>query len=189
MFTIYTIGHSNHSIGHFILLLQKHDIKAVVDVRSSPYSHYTKHFNKDNLSATLADNNIYYIFMGDGLGARPADKKCYREKKADYELIAQTNLFKESIGRVLKGANDYKLVLMCAEKEPLDCHRSILVARHLIAEGATVKHIHSEGTIETHSEAESRLLKMTNQINENFLEDPLQIAYEIRANDIMYRES
>ncbi|MGD1875609.1 MAG: DUF488 family protein [Mastigocoleus sp.] len=43
---LFTIGHSNHTIEAFITLLKKHEITAIADVRSHPYSRYLEHFNQ-----------------------------------------------------------------------------------------------------------------------------------------------
>jgi hypothetical protein len=51
----------------------------------------------------------------------------------------------------------YIIALMCAEKEPLECHRTILVSRQLAASGTSIQHIHDDGALESHSEALVRL--------------------------------
>jgi len=60
---------------------------------------------------------------------------------------------------VREGAARYRLALMCAERDPLDCHRSLLVARHLGLQGMAVRHILADGSIETGEDAETRLLE------------------------------
>lgn len=128
---LFTIGHSNLSIDAFIALLQRHGITAVADVRSHPYSRFLPHFNQSALKAALLNAGIQYVFLGKELGARAADQSCYVDSKASYEKIAATELFLEGIQRLLTGSEKYKISLMCAEKDPITCHRSILVCQHL----------------------------------------------------------
>ena len=47
---------------------------------------------------------------------------------------------------------------MCAEREPLECHRVVLVARHLARRGAALAHVHADGRVEPHAALEERLL-------------------------------
>lgn len=49
---IYTIGHSTHSLEHFIALLRQYGINALCDVRSSPYSRMNPQFNRETGQAT-----------------------------------------------------------------------------------------------------------------------------------------
>ena len=90
---LFTIGHSNHEIASFMLLLKKHNITALADVRSHPYSRFLKHFNQSILSNALKSEGIYYVFLGKELGARPSSEECYVNGKALYEKIAKTSDF------------------------------------------------------------------------------------------------
>lgn len=155
---LFTIGHSNLSIDAFIALLQQHGITAVADVRSHPYSRFLPHFNQSALKAALLNTGIQYVFLGKELGARSVDQSCYVDGKASYEKIAATELFSEGIQRVLKGSETYKISLMCAEKDPITCHRSILVCQHLREFALEIKHILSNGDLESHERLEDRLL-------------------------------
>jgi uncharacterized protein (DUF488 family) len=160
MRTVYTIGHSTHPLDEFIALLRKHGVTAVADVRSAPYSRFNPQFNKDALSAELKANGIQYVFLGRELGARTEDRSCYEDGRVRYGRLARTPLFNAGIERVLRGAESYRLALLCAEKEPLDCHRTLLVGRELEAHGASVVHIHADGRLETQSDALTRLLTL-----------------------------
>lgn len=155
---LFTIGHSNHSIDAFIGLLQQHGITAVADVRSHPYSRFLPHFNQSALKAALLNAGIQYVFLGKELGARSADPSCYVNGKASYEKIAATELFSQGIQRILKGSQNYKISLMCAEKDPITCHRAILVGQHLRDFELEIKHILSNGYLESHEQLEDRLL-------------------------------
>lgn len=157
--TIYTIGHSNHTLERFIALLKQHGINALGDVRSEPYSRVNPQFNRDTLKAALWKNGITYIFLGKELGARSEDPSCYVQGKVQYDCLAQSALFRKGIDSVLERMQGCRLAIMCAEKDPLDCHRTILVARHLDSLGIAIEHILPDGSLETHRQAVVRLLR------------------------------
>jgi len=154
-----TVGHSNYEIKTFISLLQKHEVTAIADVRSSPYSRFLPHFNRAALKEALAREEIRYVFLGQELGARPKKQECYIDGKAVYEKIAATDEFHEGIQRVLKGVKKHRLSLMCAEKDPLTCHRAILVCQHLRHFDLRIDHILRNGDLESHSHLEQRMLE------------------------------
>jgi uncharacterized protein (DUF488 family) len=156
---VYTIGHSTHPVGQFLLLLRQHGITAVGDVRSTPFSRFNPQFNRQTLKASLEGNGIAYVFLGAELGARSDDDACYENGKVQYDRLAATALFQHGLARVQEGTARYRIALMCAEKEPLDCHRTILVARHVVARGFDVQHIHADGQLESHDELMMRLAR------------------------------
>ncbi len=135
---VFTIGHSNLEIGKFVALLKQHGIQAIADVRSSPYSQYNPQFNRELLQRALQEKSIAYVFLGRELGARRSERECYLEGRADYELISQTSAFKQGIERLIQGAARMRIALMCAEKDPIDCHRCLLVSPHLQRRGLQV---------------------------------------------------
>ena len=157
---VFTVGHSNLALGRFLNLLHTHRVTAVADVRSQPYSGYNPSFNREDLRHSLASHGIAYIFMGHELGARSEDPGCYVGGRVQYRLLARTDLFKKGIERVIDGADRHRIALMCAEREPLHCHRAILVARILNEQGLSVGHIHPDGPLETHDSAMRRLLDL-----------------------------
>ncbi|WP_442933197.1 DUF488 domain-containing protein [Microcoleus sp. herbarium12] len=170
-----TIGHSNHSIEAFVFLLQKHEITAVADVRSHPLGRYLPHFNKPEVAASLSAAGIKYVFLGKELGARPKDLSCYDTGgKALYDRIAATPLFSAGIQRLLKGAANYKISLMCAEKDPLTCHRTLLVCHKLKEFNLQINHILSDGNLESHQNLEARLLSKFNNLRNN--KAPVQLS-------------
>ena len=172
---LFTIGHSNLSIEAFVLLLQKHEITAVVDVRSHPFSRYLPHFNKSEITASLSRVGIQYVFLGKELGARPEDLSCYDiSGKALYDRIAATPLFSQGIQRLLKNAANYKISLMCAEKDPITCHRTILVCHKLREFNLQINHILSDGNLESHQHLEERLLSKFNKGKKN--NEPIQLS-------------
>ena len=158
-YPVFTVGHSNHSMEAFLALLQKNSVDHVADVRSSPYSRYVPHFNKNVLEGTLQKAGIAYVYLGGELGGRPADPSCYDENgQVMYNKVADTDLFNNALDRVVHAADERHVALMCAEKEPLECHRTLLVARALAAGGVSVEHILADGSLETHAAAIDRLL-------------------------------
>lgn len=157
---IFTIGHSNHSFEKFGALLRLHNVAAVADVRSAPYSRSHPDFNREFLKTKLAEAGVAYEFLGRELGARPEGAQFYQQGRVQYRVLAQSPLFRAGLDRVLKGAQTQRLALLCAEKEPLECHRTLLVARELVSLGASVVHIHADDSLETYADGMKRLLKM-----------------------------
>ena len=157
---VLTVGHSNHTIERFIELLHLHRVTAVADLRSAPYSQMHTQFNREPVTAALKREGITYSFLGRELGGRPADKTCYENGRVQYWKVAATPIFRSGTNRVLAGATNYRIALMCAEREPLECHRALLVAPELEKAGISVLHVHADGTIESHPDAMSRLLDL-----------------------------
>jgi uncharacterized protein (DUF488 family) len=188
--TVFTIGHSTHTQERFIALLRQHSITALGDVRSTPYSRMNPQFNRVDLEKTLLATGIEYRFLGKELGGRSDDPSCYEDGKVQYERLAETALFKHGLKRLFRGMKDgFRIALMCAEKEPLECHRTILVARHLAALGIDIAHIHADGSIETHDSAVGRLVLMVNLQEHDMFhsrEEVLADAYRRQAERIAY---
>lgn len=188
---LYTIGHSNHEIATFLGLLRQHGVTAVGDVRSHPYSRYVPQYSRDALENALTDAGIAYVFLGKELGARSENPACYHEGKVQFDRLAQEPIFAEGIGRVVQGMQRHRIALMCAEKDPLDCHRALLVARKLFESGVPVSHIHADGALESQQAMESRLLAACKlpeadlfTSREEFVAD----AYRIRSEQIAYQD-
>jgi uncharacterized protein (DUF488 family) len=176
--TVFTIGTSNHPWEAFERLLIQADIKAVADVRSIPTSRLP-HFNRTTLNAHLNVSGIAYVFLGTELGGRPKDGGV-----AGYEQMAATAVFAQGIEQVKQLAASTRLALMCAEHEPLTCHRCLLVGRHLTERGVRVAHILRDGTIEPNAATEDRLLALTRHADDDLLtsrEDRLAAAYRAQA--------
>lgn len=186
---IYTIGHSAHSFEGFVSLLQRHGINAVADVRSVPYSRRHPQFNREVLLDTLDKHDIAYVFLGKELGARSDDAGCYENGRVNYRLLAGTPLFQSGIERVRDGSRCWTIALMCAEKDPLNCHRTILVARELAKLGLDIEHILADGELESHSEAMRRLVEESGSYEQDMFdraESPLEQAYIVREQRIAY---
>jgi uncharacterized protein (DUF488 family) len=188
---VYTIGHSNHPTELFLQLLHTHAITAIADVRSRPHSRYNPHFDREPLTTTLKQQGIQYVFLGYELGARSNNPDCYLAGKVQYSRIALTKPFRQGLDRILTGSQTHRIALMCAEKEPLDCHRTILVSRHLADLGVAVQHIHADGHLEPHPETMARLcaqLRLRDDIHHLFRtpQDLLEDAYTLQEQRIAY---
>ena len=158
--TVLTIGHSTQPIEAFIGLLQRHRVTALADVRAAPYSRFNPQFNRETLARSLDAYGIAYVFLGAELGGRSEDPACYDGGRMDYRRLGGTPSFRKGLDRLALGATGHRIVLMCAEREPLECHRCLLVAPALEARGVAVTHIRSEGGLELHGEAMHRLLAL-----------------------------
>lgn len=145
---LFTIGHSNHESGPFLDLLTGFSVQVVVDVRSAPYSRYVPQFNKNELTLLLEQHGFKYIFMGDVIGGKPSDPTYYDEKgRVQYDRLAKTSIFQQGIDRLLKGiADGWRIALLCAEEDPVKCHRHWLIAKELeIHRGIPVWHLRANG--------------------------------------------
>jgi len=116
-------------------------------------------FNRESFAEQLRENGIAYIYLGMELGGRTEDNTCYEGNRVRYDRLAQKDVFQSGLRRVVEDVAKYRLCLLCAEKEPLECHRTLLVSRHLAAMGLEIQHILADGTLESHNSAIERLLK------------------------------
>src|SRR3990172_4586648 len=161
--TLFTIGYSSRAIDDLVALLEQHKKTALCDVRSLPYSSRNPQYNREPLKNALKSHNIEYVFLGEELGARPKDPACYVDGKAIYQKIADSILFKNGLERIKLGMQkNYVLVLMCAEKDPMTCHRSILICRSLRNTGLDIRHIIDHEATETQADLEKRLSAQLN---------------------------
>ena len=192
MLEVFTIGHSTQPLAKFIALLSQHEISAVADVRSTPYSRHNPQFNRESLRDSLKRESISYVFLGKELGARSEDECCYVHNKVNYQRLAETDLFKAGIKRVVDGARKYRIALMCAEKDPLDCHRTILVSLALVRDDVKLTHILQNGSLEGHDEAMLRLVEQLHIGSEDMFrprEAVVDLAYEKQGQLIAYDRS
>ncbi|HEY0686819.1 MAG TPA: DUF488 domain-containing protein [Steroidobacter sp.] len=187
MTVIYTVGHSNHPLRQFLGLLQTQGVNLLADVRSTPYSRFNPQFRRDALAAALSEQGIDYLFLGEELGARSKDRSCYEDGRVSYRKLAATDLFRQGIERLLAAAKTHTVAIMCAEKDPLDCHRTILVARELVRRGESVTHILASGEVESHDQAMHRLRdKLKIEPQDLFGGDVNEQAYDMRGQQIAY---
>ncbi|MTW23127.1 DUF488 family protein [Allochromatium palmeri] len=154
---LYTLGHSDHTLEAFLDLLQRHRITAIADVRSAPYSRRHPQFNREPLQAALREAGVAYVFLGRECGARSDDPAALRDGQVDYERLAETSRFRDGVTRIVQGAQRYRLAMLCAERDPMTCHRTILVSRSLVDQGRPVEHILYDGALEPHAATLRRL--------------------------------
>jgi len=191
-FDLFTIGHSNIPIARFVALVRQAGVTAIADVRSVPLSRRLPWFSKNNLATRLSREGIGYLAMGDPLGGRPRDERLYREGVADYEAMANEPQYQDALDRLMMEAAHSRVCLMCAEREPLDCHRCLLVARSLAQRGVAVGHILHDGAIEPHAGTERRLLALAGEGCDLFASGQRQhlaAAYRRRAHAVAYRRT
>lgn len=153
---ILTIGHSNHALAQFLALLEGAGVAAIADVRSRPVSRWVPHFNRGALQAGLAERGISYLFLGRELGGRPDDPTLLKDGKPDYSAMARTPGFATGLARVIEASTTEMVALLCAERDPIDCHRFLLVGRELAARQVHVAHILASGGLESHADTERR---------------------------------
>ena len=163
--TIYTIGHSTHTLEEFVEMLKAYNITFLVDVRTVPRSRHNPQFNKENLPATLKPYNIKYLPMPDIGGLRHPKKDSVNmawenSSFRGYADYMQTKEFTENLLKLVVMAKENCLAIMCAEALPWRCHRNLisdaLVVRHvkvlhIISKDNTISHqlnemAHVEGT-------------------------------------------
>ena len=171
---IRTIGHSNHPIERFVALLKAGAVERLVDVRSMPWSRRFPQFGRERLARSLAEAGIDYVWEGEVLGGKPKDG-------GGYDALAARPDFKDAVGRLIEESAGASVCLMCAEKEPLECHRVLLVSRRLAERGAAIEHLLADGTVRPHAEIEEALLKKAG--GEDLFEDRaarLARAYGLR---------
>jgi len=187
---IYSIGYSAHTMDSFIDTINRVHITAIVDVRSQPYSQFKPEFNRENLKQVLKESGLEYVFLGDNLGARIEAPECYKNGKADYKQIAKHPLFQNGLLRLKRGMKEYQIALMCAEKDPINCHRAILICRHLKSDNINIFHILEDGKLEPQDKFEKRLTlslykKLQIELSDT-KEDIIQRAYDMQGEKIAY---
>lgn len=180
---LYTIGHSNHTIERFIKLLKQHKINCIVDVRSNPYSRYNEQFNRENIKIQLNQNGIYYIFMGEEFGARRKEKELYTiDGYLDFEKTVKSSKFLNGVERIKEGLKrNFNIAIMCTEKNPIDCHRNIMIAKYFYDIGYEVKNILENGEIVEQQE-------INRQLVDNYFPDRNQISFLPEKNLDNYDE-
>jgi uncharacterized protein (DUF488 family) len=152
--SIFTIGHSNHSAEKFVGLLKEHGIEVVADVRSQPYSRHAPHFSAKDIEAILCDNGIRRLFLGFELGGRPTAEEFYdADGRVDYARIKRSQSFLDGIKQLESSIRNHKIALLCSEEDPVGCHRRLLVGHVLGERGLVVRHIRGDGSVQTEGEA------------------------------------
>jgi uncharacterized protein (DUF488 family) len=158
---LFSVGHSNHDLAHFLDLLGGAGVTAVADVRSAPFSRRLPQFNRPELERTLREHGIAYVFLGEELGGRPQRPDLYTDGVADYERMRRTSAFRSGLERLIQGTEDHAVAMLCSEADPLDCHRGLMITPALVECGLAPLHLLRDGKIETTAEMEERLLQET----------------------------
>jgi uncharacterized protein (DUF488 family) len=194
MAALFTIGYSGLDTTRFVELLRASDVDVVCDVRSTPYSTYKPDFSRGTFREFLNRAGIKYTFMGDQLGARPKDRSCYVAGQATYERIAEAQFFRTGLDRLRTGVKKLNLALVCSERDPIECHRAVLVCRHLPELRSIIHHIHTEGSVEAQEQFEERLVLHHGTAPPPLLQRPgdweqaVRLAYGKQGDVIAYRE-
>jgi uncharacterized protein (DUF488 family) len=198
-FDFYSIGHSNIPAERFVAMLQAQHVRTIADVRSTPVSRFCPWFSAKTLKPLLEQNGIAYLPYGAALGGRPQSPALYCDGVADYEAMARQPEFQAGLDDLIADAGQLRahgpgngrcLCLMCAEREPLDCHRCLLIARALAARGFTVGHILYDGGVEPHAATERRLLELADDHGDLFAtgqNERIAAAYRRRARAVAFR--
>jgi len=189
-FDLFSIGHSNLTAERFTAMLRAAGADTVADVRSVPASRFCPWFSARNLAPLLAKDGMAYLGFGDALGGRPRDPSLYCDSIVDYEAMARAPGFAAGLDRLMAELGRHRLCLMCSERDPLDCHRCLLVARALAARGLTIGHILHDGAIEPHAATEQRLLRLESAESDLFAagqNERIAAAYRRWARAIAFR--
>jgi hypothetical protein len=159
---LYSIGHSAHGVDRFIELLQRARVTAVADVRSMPASQRYPQFNRPDLEWRLKQEGIAYLFLGDDLGGRPKNPSVYdAEGRVNYEKVRLTAAFQRGLDALCQALRRFAVAMLCAEEDPLDCHRGLMITPALRERGIEPDHLRGDGSIETTAAMETRLLSLT----------------------------
>jgi uncharacterized protein (DUF488 family) len=143
---IYTVGHSNHSPDWLFEIIAPFGITHLIDIRRVPYSGRFPHFSRDSIRALCEERDIIYEWWGETLGGTVGSDE-------DFDMISSGESFRSSIRRLSErfGEDSGKIAcLLCAEKDPARCHRSMLIGpalRALEPGGVDLQHILPNGTL------------------------------------------
>lgn len=197
---IYTIGHSNGTQDELLSLINQAGINCVIDVRSIPVSSHTPQFNQNAIKLFLKKHNIQYLHFGDEFGARRSD--AIINGQVNFEKAMTTPAFLKGVERLKTGLEKgYVIALMCAEGDPLGCHRFSFLSRYFYDNGFDVKHILRNGTVKSHKELENEMIcSYLNKKNHKLPEidtmfgtyteaDQRDDAYKLKNAEIGYKPS
>ena len=187
--SIFSLGHSDLSFERFVDLLKSAGVTAVADVRSTPFSKRSPWFSQHDFKGGLRRSNLAYSFMGNELGGRPKSPQLFRGGIADYAAMADTDFFRSGLARLLQGCEKHRIAMVCSERDPLHCHRCLLVGRQLLILGVDTRHIHAGGRQESQREAEERLLQEEGLAHYDLLRpqsERINEAYHRRSSHVAY---
>jgi uncharacterized protein (DUF488 family) len=190
---VLSVGHSHHDLPQLIELLRGAGVEAVADVRSSPFSRRLPQFNRPELEVGLKGAGLVYVFLGDLLGGRPRQAELYDDQgRVDYRLVRATDFFRRGLERLERASAKYRVAMLCAEEDPLDCHRGLMIAPALVERGLRPGHLRGDGSVETTAALEDRLLAATGldglfALAEQDRREALAEAYVVMARKKAFR--
>lgn len=141
---IFSIGCGRKEEDKFLRELNSFKIEFVIDVRSNPYSRWVEGYNRENLERLVKDNNIDYLFMGNVIGGKPLSNDFFDEDGFyDYKKMAEHWAFSGGLSKIKNFCDQGKtFAILCAEQDPLLCHRTRLIGRELyFRHGINTMHI------------------------------------------------
>ena len=162
---VYSVGYTAFEQEELIGILKELSISCLIDVRSVPMSSYSPQYNKGVFDKVLKENGIRYRNYQE-FGARQDDANYYSDDDyLDFDKYVKSELFISGMEKVEAGINlGFRFVFMCAEKDPINCHRAIMVTRAFSESGYEVFHIrpHKEKKyyLESQGDLEKRLVKL-----------------------------
>ncbi len=151
--TLYTLGHSRHAIEAFVGLARGHGVGLIVDVRGQPYSRFNPQYNRERFKEALAGHGIDYLWFGDRLSGRPKEREFYGpDGKVLWDELRRSPALHEALDEVVMRAATGRAALVCAEEDPMRCHRRFLLTPPLTKRGARVLHIRGDGRLQPEEE-------------------------------------
>lgn len=175
-FPIYSIGHGNRKVETFFGLLKQYEIDFLIDVRTNPFSRFNPDFNRERLEEICQDYSVKYLFLGDSLGGKPANRACYdSDGHVLYEKVMKTDAFIQSANRLITAYNkNLKVACMCSELRPCECHRSKMIGRYLHSQRVDVQHINEKGLLVSQS-------KVMNEVTGGYEQDLFGNIFEFKS--------
>ena len=137
--TIYTIGYEGATQAEVIAALERAGVRRVIDVRQLPLSRRPG-FSKSSLAASLAERGIDYVHLR-ALGTpKPGRDAAKKGDRATLEAVYTGQLelpeAQAEAARMRALAAEMPSALLCFERDPCVCHRTLLLAAE--GEGAEV---------------------------------------------------
>lgn len=157
---IYTTGYAGHSAPSLVQLLQTTGITVLADVRSNPFSGRQPEMDKPALMQALRCAGMRYVFMGEQLGGRPRNPKLYRAGRIDPQALLAHEGYRAGVARLIAGAASHSICLLCAERDPISCHRGLYIAESLQEAGMQVLHLIPGKPAEDHQATRTRMAEL-----------------------------
>lgn len=192
--TLFSIGYATKPLTEFMVQLQSYEVNVVADVRSVPYSAAFHDYHRELLQRALKQQGVSYVYLGKELGPRSTNPAHYDETgRVQYDRLQRADNFLHGIERLLTGLDKaLNIALLCAEKDPAFCHRSLLIGHHLArANALPIQHIGFDGALESQAELEQRLVSLHDLEQDLFAaaDDLAELAYKRQVQATSYRKS